>query len=147
MSDTSPPPVWNRLLVPTDFSALSMVGLRAASKWHRQTEGKIILLHVTEPSHGGLRIQTGDLHHRMDQEALDSLHRISALHFPSAKNITHLVHSGKAAETICKAAIDHGADAILIATHGFTGIKQAVLGSVTEKVVRQAKCSVLVVRE
>jgi nucleotide-binding universal stress UspA family protein len=147
MNTMSPPPFWNRVLVPTDFSERSLVGLRAAGKWHKLTEVDVILLHVIEPARGGLRIQTSGVQPRMDQEALDCIHRVSSRHFPFAKNITHVVVMGKAANAICKAATDYEVDAILIATHGITGDEKALLGSVTEKVVRQAKCSVLVVRE
>jgi nucleotide-binding universal stress UspA family protein len=39
------------------------------------------------------------------------------------------------------------ADLIVISTHGRTGLKHVVLGSVAEHVVRRAPCPVLVVRE
>jgi nucleotide-binding universal stress UspA family protein len=48
---------------------------------------------------------------------------------------------------ICKTAADEKADAIIIPSHGHSGLKHALLGSVAEKVVRHAPCSVLVVRE
>jgi len=38
-------------------------------------------------------------------------------------------------------------DLIVISTHGYTGLKHAVLGSTAERVVRHAPCPVLVVRE
>jgi len=48
---------------------------------------------------------------------------------------------------IVRAAREHGSDLIVIATHGRTGLKHALLGSVTEKVVRKAPCAVLTVRD
>ena len=48
---------------------------------------------------------------------------------------------------IIRAAREHDSDLIVIATHGRTGIKHALLGSVTEKVVRKAPCAVLTVRD
>jgi universal stress protein A len=38
------------------------------------------------------------------------------------------------------------ADLIVMGTHGYTGVKHAMLGSVAERVVRHAPCSVLAVR-
>jgi nucleotide-binding universal stress UspA family protein len=38
-------------------------------------------------------------------------------------------------------------DVIIIATHGFTGLKHALVGSTTERVVRYSQCPVLTVRE
>jgi nucleotide-binding universal stress UspA family protein len=58
-----------------------------------------------------------------------------------------LVKDGRPADVICKTAADEKADAIIIPTHGHSGLKHALLGSVAEKVVRHAPCSVLVVRE
>jgi nucleotide-binding universal stress UspA family protein len=53
---------------------------------------------------------------------------------------------GGAAETIARHAGDHRFDVIVIGTHGRTGLKRVLLGSVAEQVVRHAPCPVLVVR-
>ena len=52
---------------------------------------------------------------------------------------------GQAAESIVSYAHDEKADAIVMATHGHTGIRRFVTGSVTEKVVRLAGCPVVTV--
>lgn len=57
-----------------------------------------------------------------------------------------LVKEGRAAEMICEIARTLNVDAIFIATHGITALKHFMLGRVVENVVRQAPCSVLVVR-
>src|ERR1700758_3671164 len=46
---------------------------------------------------------------------------------------------------ICAFAEDHGVDLIIISTHGLTGFKHVLIGSIAEQVVRHAPCSVLVV--
>lgn len=53
---------------------------------------------------------------------------------------------GRAAETITQEAEDCGADLIVIATHGLTGLEHLLLGSVSEKVVRGAGCPVLTLK-
>jgi nucleotide-binding universal stress UspA family protein len=108
---------------------------------------EVILLHVTEPAYQGLRVQTGDLHERMRHDAECSLKELAAENFPNAENIRLLVKDGRPAAAICQTAADEKVDAIVIPTHGHSGLKHALLGSVAEKVVRQAPCSVLVVRE
>jgi universal stress protein A len=50
-------------------------------------------------------------------------------------------------EEIIKVARERGVDLIIIATHGYTGLKHFLLGSTTERVVRIAPCPVLVVRQ
>jgi nucleotide-binding universal stress UspA family protein len=50
------------------------------------------------------------------------------------------------ARAILNMAEDRGADLIAIATHGYTGVKRALLGSVTDKVLRGAQWPLLLVR-
>ncbi|HMJ66829.1 MAG TPA: universal stress protein, partial [Candidatus Binatia bacterium] len=57
------------------------------------------------------------------------------------------VRIGKPHHEIVSLAKVLGADLIVIATHGYSGLKHAVLGSTAERVVRHATCPVLVVRE
>jgi nucleotide-binding universal stress UspA family protein len=57
-----------------------------------------------------------------------------------------LVEVGQAAERLIAAAKEKNADLIVMATHGRTGLSHALMGSVAEKVVRQAPCPVLTVR-
>jgi len=57
-----------------------------------------------------------------------------------------VVRFGKPFEEIVRCAKDLDASMIVVATHGYTGIKHAYLGSVAERVVRHAHCPVLVVR-
>ena len=53
---------------------------------------------------------------------------------------------GVPAETIVKVAQERNFDLIAMGTHGRTGLKHVLLGSVAERVVRTASCPVLTVR-
>jgi universal stress protein A len=64
---------------------------------------------------------------------------------PSLKVQTE-VRIGRPVDEILQAAKDFDADLIIMSTHGYTGLKHAFLGSVTENVVRYATCPVLTVR-
>ena len=57
-----------------------------------------------------------------------------------------LLRTGDARDMICQAAKEVGADLIVMGTHGRRGVTRALLGSVTESVVRMAPCPVLTVR-
>ncbi len=59
---------------------------------------------------------------------------------------TEFVPIGKPAEEIVRIARDWGADLIVLGSHGRSGLKRALLGSVAEGVLRGAHCAVLVVR-
>jgi nucleotide-binding universal stress UspA family protein len=65
-----------------------------------------------------------------------------------AHEIHYFVHAriGAAAAEILQLAQEVGAELILIGSHGRTGLPRALLGSVSEKVVREALCPVLVAR-
>jgi nucleotide-binding universal stress UspA family protein len=66
----------------------------------------------------------------------------------TAAEVQFFVHAriGKPATEILALAEDVGADLIFIGSHGKTGVERLVLGSVSERVVREAKCPVLVAR-
>jgi len=68
---------------------------------------------------------------------------------PAAAEVQFFVHAriGKPAELILELAEEVGADLVFIGSHGKTGLDRWVLGSVSERVVREAKCPVMVVRE
>ncbi|MBT8494255.1 MAG: universal stress protein [Deltaproteobacteria bacterium] len=63
--------------------------------------------------------------------------------------IEFFVHArfGEPAQQILQAAEELGADLIFMGSHGRTGIKRMLIGSVSEKVVREAQCPVMVVRQ
>jgi nucleotide-binding universal stress UspA family protein len=65
---------------------------------------------------------------------------------PSIEKIAVYVTTGHPAERIVALATALDADVIVLGTHGRTGLKRIVLGSVAEEVVRRAPCTVLVIR-
>jgi len=58
-----------------------------------------------------------------------------------------LLKTGDAKDMINEAAVEVGADLIVMSTHGRTGVKRALLGSIAETVVRSAPCAVLTIKE
>lgn len=138
---------WQKILVPTDFSADSLKAVQEAARLLQLAPVEVVLAHVTEPAFDGLRIHTGDLHHTVQHEAVQQLEALAEAHFAGHRGqVTTLVRDGRAGEVICEMARALKVDAIFIATHGITALKHFVLGSVAEKVVRHAPCSVLVIR-
>jgi nucleotide-binding universal stress UspA family protein len=65
---------------------------------------------------------------------------------PSVEKIAVYVTTGHPAERIVALATSLNADTIVLGTHGRTGLKRIVLGSVAEEVVRRAPCTVVVIR-
>lgn len=66
----------------------------------------------------------------------------------TAAEVQFFIHAriGNAAEQILAVAQDVGADLVFIGSHGKTGLERLLLGSVSERVVREARCPVMVVR-
>ena len=140
--------VWNQILVPLDLSDCSQEALRRAAAIARSQPGTCLtLLAVIEPAHVGLRIQTNHLHDQMKHDTEVTLKKWLAQEagdlVPAAKT---LILEGAPGSVICDEAERHGYDLIVVGSHGRTGIKRYLLGSVAERVVRHAPCEVLVVR-
>jgi len=137
------------ILVPIDFSAESEKALTYAVPLARHLRAKIVLLYVLElvrtPDFAMFPLSL-DRQHLM-AKCQRRLRRVAAdLHIRPARLQSTHVRVGVASQEITDFAQTHRVDLIIISTHGYTGLKHAVLGSTAERVVRHAPCSVLVVR-
>lgn len=138
-------PPWSRLLLTTDFSDDSLYAWRQAAALAAVQAVELVVLHVTEPPFQGLRIHTETLHVEMERSATDRLKALVESTFgPKAEAQIH-VKQGRPASVICELAKQSGTDLIVISSHGHSGLKHVLLGSVVEDVVRHAPCAVLVV--
>lgn len=141
-----------KILVPIDFSESSKKALKYAIPFAEQFGATITLIHVVEESEYPAFVPLGMEQRRFVQGVKEKAkQKLTQLHqkFLSKARLSNrvLVQNGKPYEEITKAAHQMKADLIIIATHGFTGLKHALLGSTTERVVRYSKCPVLTVRE
>jgi universal stress protein A len=138
------------ILVPTDFSAESEKALAYALPFARQFGAKMTLLHVVEPIGTPDFAKSFPLFLENDEVMANCkrhLQRILKDLEIQPKFIEKvLVRYGPAFNEIVEAARTLKVDLIIVSTHGYTGIKHALLGSTTERVVRHAPCPVLVVR-
>jgi len=139
------------ILVPLDFSPSSKKALDYAVKFARQFNARLTLLHVAEP------MATPDFAAAFplameDDKVMAAAKRelegvVKAARVPPGIVEKILVRFGRSFHEIADAARTRKVDLIIISTHGYTGLKHAVLGSTTERVVRHAPCPVLVVRQ
>lgn len=139
------------ILVPIDFSEPSRKALDYAVPFARQFGAKLTLLHVVEPVAAPDFANSFPLMVENDKitaackAQLQLLIKQKAIE-PKLVEKT-LVRQGRSFHEISEAARTLKVDLIIIATHGYTGLKHAFLGSTAERVVRHAPCPVLVVRE
>ena len=138
------------IIVPVDFSPPSMTALRYATRLAEQFGSVLRLVHVVEPAPFLNDLPNVALA-RTDQEiAKEARLKLQATAQQEIEELVPVypeVRIGKAYNEIVAAAKVSGADLIVIATHGYTGLKHALLGSTAERVVRHAPCPVLVVRQ
>jgi len=139
------------ILVPLDFSTPSKEALGYAVAVARQFKAKLTLLHVVEPvatpdfaASFPLVLETDKL---MAVRRNDLDHAMKAARVPRGIVEKVLVRFGRSFNEIADAAKSRKVDLIIMSTHGYTGLKHALLGSTTERVVRHAPCPVLVVRQ
>lgn len=141
-----------RILVPVDFSQHSKRALEYALPLAEQFGAHITLIHVVEPvvfpaddgfASAGTFITT-EVALRKDASA-----RLASLANAASRaqvRVEPLVRAGSPYHEITTAAAELKADLIIIATHGYTGLKHVLLESTAERVVRHAPCPVFVVR-
>ena len=141
------------ILVPTDFSEFSDRAVQQAVDIAEQNNAKIFLLHVIDklqqcaidyciPMETMMKVQDDSEKEaaRKMQEEVDKIVKTKKL------DVVFDVKSGVPYEEILKEQQDRKADLIVIASRGRTGILKTLVGSVAERVVREAKCPVLLVR-
>lgn len=140
---------YQKILVAVDFSELSREALRAAAGLAAQWDAELLLVHVWQPAMHSLARSPAFPNHVVDellQEAdaalADWRHRAEQL---GAKRVDTKVLTGVAWHELVEEA-RNGFDLVVLGTHGHTGLKHALLGSVAEKVVRHAPIATLVVR-
>jgi nucleotide-binding universal stress UspA family protein len=117
----------------------------------RQFGAKLTLLHVVEPAGMPDFVATFPLLMENDKVTAERKRHLDRVvrHLEIDPRLIEktLVRHGRSFNEIADAARTLKADLIIISTHGYTGLKHALLGSTTERVVRHAPCPVLVVRQ
>ena len=96
---------------------------------------------------GFLKMLRSDLKNMLMDEGKQALEDVSDLlnESPNEINSTFVVEEGSPATTILKTVEDKDIDLVVMGTSGKHGLDKLLLGSVAEKVVRNAKCAVTVV--
>jgi nucleotide-binding universal stress UspA family protein len=128
MGATTTPPE-SHVLMATDFSDSAEAALGVAIEYARRMHARLHVLHVFSP---------GEI--ELTQLLADALARAEPEVPVSATGA-----GGEPAEEILRCASRLPADLIVVGTHGRTGVSRLLLGSVAERVVRGARCPVLVV--
>jgi nucleotide-binding universal stress UspA family protein len=83
----------------------------------------------------------------LQQQAEQLVHKIARQLANKTIEVDVRIREGDARTEIVSEAADWGADMIVVGSHGYTGIKRWLLGSVAQSIISHAPCSVEVVRQ
>jgi nucleotide-binding universal stress UspA family protein len=138
----------SKILCPVDFSEASAVALRSAQELAHRFGAKLLVAHVLdEPAYsveqaGGSR---SALVSEYESNMKTKLREFTS-ELDRSLTVEVLTARGSAAETIAKLAGQEGCDLIVMGTHGRTGLRHVLIGSVTERVLRLSDVPVLTMR-
>jgi len=140
---------FKKILYPTDFSDPSYEALKAANELALHFSTELCVVHVVSPVTTAPADPSGSnflVFQEMEKAARESLKEMVKKRIPKELLVRQIVVLGGAAEEIIQISEKERVDLIVIATHGQTGWRHFVFGSVAEKVVRLAPCPVLTIR-
>ena len=148
--------VSRNILVATDFSEYSDKALNEAIKLAGQNNANIHLLHVIDYVHNqkkqGMDIGKEDIllelekgYLKESQEMMDK--QLGSLESDKRSQIMATIKTGPPADVILKEQKRKEADLIVIGSNGVKGFFSGLVGGVTYRVVKNAPCSVMVVRQ
>jgi nucleotide-binding universal stress UspA family protein len=134
------------ILHPTDFSPGSAAAFAYACDLARDYDARLIVLHAFGPV-----VPMGDegivVSNNVDDLRVCARNQLDAIRPPNPTvRLEPVVRDGASTQAILDAAREFKADLIVMGTHGRTGLRRVVLGSVTEEVLREAPCPVLTVK-
>jgi nucleotide-binding universal stress UspA family protein len=141
-----------RILCPLDFSEFSIQAFDCAWSLARRYQAKLFLEHVLQPILAAYPFYAypevaKDLFQDLRAHAEQQLQEFVRSHTRDGIELESTVREGATTEQILAFAEAHAVDLIVMGTHGQQGFDHLLLGSVTEKVLRKARCPVLAVRK
>jgi len=146
-----------KILVGTDFSSEAMTALDQGMNIARHTDAELVLLHacsIPQPGHPDVPDSVKGAAERFEQMMRDTLdenrqqlEQLRETHSGQGVEVSHMVIDAFPDVGVANAARELDADLVIIGTHGRTGLRRLLLGSVAERVVRLTETNVMVARK
>jgi universal stress protein A len=131
---------FKRNLCPIDFDRISIPALESAVGMARQNKGRVYLLYIIP------KVAAPRLSSDIREVATDSLRTVARKWLKGKVPYKIILRRGAPVPGLLKAEAELSADLMVMSTHGRTGRKHTLLGSVAEEVVRRSICPVLTTR-
>ena len=138
------------ILVAIDFSAGSATALHQALVLADRFDARLLLLHVLHdpaeaPGFYSSKKAGKKVFRNMEEAASRMMDEFVAEYLKKRTKFETRIAPGLPAEQVVRLAKSEKTDMIVMGTHGRSGLKRLMIGSVTDKVIRSAPCPVLVV--
>jgi nucleotide-binding universal stress UspA family protein len=141
-----------KILAPTDFSEHAENALRFACGLAQRLGAELHLLHIlseivpTGPDPLLTPVLPPEYYRESEVQSREALAKLIQPSWAVPPVVETAVRWDSPVEGIVTYAREAGVDLIVIATHGRTGLSHVLLGSVAERIVREASCPVLTIR-
>ncbi|KAA3637755.1 MAG: universal stress protein [Calditrichaeota bacterium] len=145
-----------KILVPTDFSEgedrRSVYALRQAIEIASQFNAELIILHVISENVSHMPLfflddeKLAGLQDKLKEHSEHELQKLKEKYVSDDIKVSYKIRQGSAYHEILEEEKESKVDLIVISSRGHSHLTEFFYGSTTEKVVRRATCSVLVVR-
>lgn len=137
---------YKKIVFATDFSPASEAAFKYATALARDSGATLAIVHVEELP---MPYAGGEMYIAQPEYPNPEVKKMLEAIVPADPNVkfTHRLELGTAADDIVRMAQEEQADLLVIGTHGRTGLKRVLMGSVAESVMRQATCPVLTLKE
>ncbi|MBI5237848.1 MAG: universal stress protein [Deltaproteobacteria bacterium] len=141
---------FERILFPTDFSAVSVNAAAYALMTARQHRAKLIVLHVVDTSTEPVgtyvpHVSFEGLEAEMTSAAAGMLRRFTEKSFRGFKEIETETVAGEPYKEILKVIKKAKVDLVVMGASGKAGLDRFIFGSTTERVMRRVDCPILII--
>ncbi len=138
---------YSKILIAVDSSEFSMAAAKKGFELAHQLNAKAALIYVIDKSKGMGNVDAGifpeDAILILKKEAEQTLDQLAAMY--NGGDLMKFMPEGHPTEDILETAKTWNADLIVIGTHGRTGLKHLLMGSVAEHIIRHSIIPLLVV--
>ena len=136
---------WSRILVATDGSKFSSIAVNKAIDFAKAYGGSLVVVSVVDVP-AEFYAEAPQAVDDMVRKAKEYTAAVRKQAEAAGVTAETFIGEAEAFEAIVKLAKDEGVNMIVVGTHGRTGLRRLLMGSVTEKVIGHAPCPVLVVK-
>jgi nucleotide-binding universal stress UspA family protein len=148
-------PMFKKIMVCSDLTDASLPALKTAVDLARRLDATLVAVHALEAPYETpqwfvpLEVFEHDLFRSVSARIEEAAHEALAAQLRTAgaqPDCPRLIKRGIATDTIVATAVDLGVDLVVVGSHGRTGLRHVMLGSIAERIARTAPAPVLIVR-